>query len=141
MTKSKTTLIREHVTSSIDSKVYVTSHQTFQEYLFDLYPPIVVSESSQSSDFSKQEYAAMLVKIPLESILDKGKCEKNVFEIGQKAFNQFKKAADGDSFAGKDAIVDICESVITMSSDGSYRKQYIERAWHGVGDKTWIWQQ
>lgn len=39
ITANNSTSVREHAPSKTDSKVYVTSHNIFCEYFFDLYPP------------------------------------------------------------------------------------------------------
>lgn len=152
ITLDQKTSKRVHRPSYTDTKVYVTSHTTFRIYLFELYQP--ASPSQEKSVFvisshpeispelspSEQKYAERLSSIsPLESILDMGEEERKCKEIGQEIFNQFKAENDGKSSEGKAAVQRICNAVAFMTTDGALRKQYIERAWDGIGDDNWRW--
>lgn len=89
---------------------------------------------------SEQEYVSKLTSIqPLDSILDRGEVQKKCKEIGQEIFDKYKRENGGNSFAGKDAAQRICNAVLFSCSDGQLRKQYIEHAWNGIGDKNWNW--
>ncbi|MGL5625967.1 MAG: hypothetical protein ACRDDW_00410 [Candidatus Rhabdochlamydia sp.] len=87
----------------------------------------------------EKEYVKKLVSImPLDSILTDEKVERECKEFGQKIFDKVKAAHD--SFAAKDAVKRVCNSIYFSCNDGNLRKQYIEYAWDGIGDDTWRWQ-
>ncbi len=157
ITPNKNTYIRQHKPSNTDTKIYVVSHKTFRDFLFDLYSPVPTSTSEPLKEspiyyissqpkgkpelsISEREYAEKLSSImPLDSILDMGEGERNCKEIGQKAFDEFKRKANGNSTEGKVALQKICNSIAFIAHDGFLRKQYIERAWAGIGDENWRW--
>ena len=155
LTLDSTSYIRQHKPATTDTKIYAVSHNTFSNYLCDLYPPVQPSEkANDSSVFSisskpentpklsplEREYAETTASImPLNSILDRGIGESNCKAIGQKAFDEFKKQANGNSWAAREAVQKICNSMLSLAQDGSLRKQYIEHAWNGIGDENWRW--
>jgi len=130
ITPVKTNFIRGYKSSKLHQRIYVSSHKTFLNYLNDLYPPL----SSKMKG-----YLDALAAFPLNSILDRGEVEKKCHDIGQKIFDDYKKKQNGDSFEGKKAVQDICDTLRTYSDDGNLRKQYVERAWAYIGDKNWKW--
>ncbi|KAF3361909.1 hypothetical protein PHSC3_001563 [Chlamydiales bacterium STE3] len=69
-----------------------------------------------------------------------GQGEAKCKAIGQAAFNEFKEKAGGNSWAAKEAVQKICDLVRSLAQDGALRKQYVERAWDGIGDAKWRWQ-
>lgn len=150
ITPNSRSYIRKHAPSPTDTKLYVISNKTFHNYVQDLYPPFqfpsaavpVASTSSvPSRPTTEAEYIQKLISItPLDSIIDRGEGEQSCKAIGQEIFDKYKEEAAGNSWAGKHAAVRICEAVISRAIDGSLRKQYIERAWDGIGDDTWRWQ-
>ncbi len=144
VTSDKETYLRTHIPSRIDKKIYVTSHKTFLNYLCDLYPPSKVQSSKDwetLQPLSGEEYIEQLSAIrPLDAILDRGPVEKRCKAIGQEIFDKYKEEAGGNSNAGRKAVVNICDSIGTHAIDGSLRKQYIERAWDGIGDSNWRWR-
>lgn len=140
VTSNSTNYTREHRPSSIDGRVYVVSHKTFSDILFDLYPP-KEEEKGNGLSTSQNEYVKQLSCIhPLDSILDEGVVESKCKAIGQEIFEKYKKEAGGNTWAGKEAAQNICAAILSSVSDGSLRKQYIERAWDGIGDDKWRWQ-
>lgn len=87
------------------------------------------------------EYVQKLISItPLDAILDRGAGERNCKAIGQEIFDTFKKISHGDSAGGTEAAQRICDAVHFASRDGFLRKQYVERAWDGIGDDNWQWR-
>lgn len=88
----------------------------------------------------KKEYAEKLSSTPLEGILDRGLIESACKAMGQEIFDRYKLEAGGNSFAGKKAVVSICDAIPYVAADGFLRKQYIERAWDAMGDKEWQWR-
>ena len=89
----------------------------------------------------EQEYVKELVSIqPLESILTDKNTRKKCKDLGQKIFDEFKSQADGNSLMGETVVKKICNAIHFESGDGRLRKQYIERAWDGIGDKNWQWR-
>jgi hypothetical protein len=88
---------------------------------------------------SEQEFLNRLVSFELDSILDEGEGEKKCKSLGQEIFDKYKNEKDGDSNAGKKAVQKICDAIPFSCKDGSLRKQYIERAWNGIGDNKWRW--
>jgi len=125
MTANQDSSIREHKPSN---KVYVTSHKTFSSYLSELYPCTSLVEGG---------YIQMLCSMPLDSILKEREAECKA--IGQKAFNEFKEKSGGNSFAAKEAVQDLCDSILSIAKDGALRKRYVESAWGGIGDDNWRW--
>lgn len=153
ITSNQLSDIREHKPLGSDTKIYVVSHKTFRDFLNDLYPPsevqgqqktfFISSGPKKSPDLSKSEaeFAKKLCQItPLKSILDRGIGEKGCKAIGQEIFDKYKKDSNNNSFAGKEAAQRICNAVKFLATDGSLRKDYIERAWNGIGDDHWRWQ-
>lgn len=158
ITTNSTSYTRKHKPSGTDTKVYVTSHKTFRNYLFDLYPtpqsskekppeemPVFFISSqpkiSPKLSVSERKYVEQLSSIkPLDSILDRDEGEARCKAIGQEIFNKYKEEAGGKSMAGKEAAQRICDAVVFIASDGALRKQYIERAWDGIGDANWDWR-
>lgn len=152
VTPNSRSYIRKHVPSATDSKVYVISNKTFHNYVTDLYPPfqfpsaaaqapVDSTASVPSKPTTEAEYIQKLISImPLDSILDRGEVEQSCKAIGQEIFDKYKGEAPGNSWAGKLAAVKICEAVESRAADGHLRKQYIERAWDGIGDDVWRWQ-
>jgi hypothetical protein len=142
-TLNTTSYIRQHKPSHTDSKIYAVSNNTFKTYLFDLYPPVQPIEKAKNSSGLvplEQAYAQTLASLmPLDSILDRGAGERKCKEIGQKAFDEFKKNSHGDSWAASEAVIRICDSMLSLAPDGKLRKQYVEKAWDGIGDDTWSW--
>ncbi len=136
ITGNLSSYLREHVPADPDRKVYINSHETFSNYLFDLYPPFATQETEKPT---LTNYVAKLSALPLDSILDYGDGEKACKILGQKIFDDFKKRASGKSLAGKVAVQGACERVAKTAPDGRLRKQYIERAWDGIGDENWRW--
>lgn len=156
VTPNTTDFLRTHRPSSTDAKIYVASHKTFNNYLVDLYPPTVREEavkketplyvvSSKPSKMpslsaSEKEYVEELCSIsPLNSILDMGAGESKCKAIGQEIFDKYKQEAGGLTDAGREAVKKICNAILFSASDGSLRKQYVERAWDGIGDNNWRW--
>jgi hypothetical protein len=101
-----------------------------------------LSVCPQLSDEEKQ-YVQELISMPLDSILDKGSGEKKCKDLGQKIFDQAKAVPNGNSYTAKDVVVRICNATCFNQSDNAkdanLRKQYIERAWDGIGDDIWRW--
>jgi hypothetical protein len=125
---------REHRTSKTDTKIYITSHKTFVDYINDLYPVFTGSELTE--DYL---YVQKLINItPLDSILDRGEGERKCKAIGQEIFDHFKQKY-GNSKAGQNAVQRICDAVGDTAKDGHLRKQYIDRAWDRIGDNSWLW--
>jgi hypothetical protein len=92
------------------------------------YPQLSVEE---------EQYVQELVCIPFDSILTYKKVHcKN---LGQKIFDRAKAAHKGDTSKAQDVVVRICNAIYFSCNDGSLRKQYIERAWDGIGDDVWRW--
>ncbi|MEK7339910.1 MAG: hypothetical protein WBD50_01735 [Candidatus Rhabdochlamydia sp.] len=88
----------------------------------------------------EEQYVQELVSIkPLNSILTDKNVREKCKSLGQKVFDQAKVAHNEDSFAAKDVVVRICNAICFSCNDGSLRKQYIERAWDGIGDDVWRW--
>ena len=88
----------------------------------------------------EREYVAQLVSItPAEKILTDKSTEEKCKELGQKIFDEFKYNAAGNSTAGEIAVKNVCDAIHFECSDGRIRKQYIERAWDGIGDSNWQW--
>lgn len=117
---------------NIYNKIYVVSHESFRWFLFDLFP-------CRSSITAKQKYAHELSVIPLYTILDEGEQQAKCKAIGQKAFDEFKEKAKGNSRKGGEAVNKICNLIRSIAPDGGLRQQFIERAWKGIGDDTWRW--
>ncbi len=131
ITPDTKTYFRKYVPSPIDTKIYVVSHKKFGDYLTDLYAPGVNLE---------KKYLDQLISIePLDSILDRGEVEKRCKAIGQAIFDEYKSRARGDSLAGRDGVAKICDSLRNACLDGLLRKQYVEKAWAGIGDDNWFW--
>lgn len=149
MTPDKNTYIRTHIPSIVDKRIFVVSHATFLNCLFDLYPPRAVStekpdqKSASSSDLSPRarQFADRLASIKsLDSILDGGTVESACKAIGQEIFDKYKSETGGNSLAAEAAVRRICDAVKGIASDGSLRSRYIERAWDGIGDDKWRWR-
>jgi len=87
----------------------------------------------------EQGYVKRLADLDLNSILDMGAGEKKCKDIGQEIFNAYKTSANGDSKVGEVEVKKICEATKSCQ-DGRLRKQYIERAWAGIGDDKWSWR-
>lgn len=134
-TQNTKSYIRTHIASSIDQKIYVMSHETFKNYVFDIYPP----NSASMVDTPKARYIKQLTDLPLDSILDQGEGQKRCKEIGQKIFDEFKKECGGQTQGGMRAVQKICKAIRTAAPDGRLRSGYIERAWHLIGDENWFW--
>lgn len=143
ITLNTSSYMRTHSPSRSDTKIYAVSIKTFNNYLTDLYPPVTTIEKPKnSSGLSplEQGYAEALASImPLDSILDNGEGQKKCKAIGQKAFDEFKKNANGNTWTAKEAVQNICDSLVSFATDGKLRKQYVERAWDGIGDDNWRW--
>ena len=153
ITPNSESYTRTHTPSQTDSKVYKTSHKTFRNYLFDMYPPVQKPQEPTVFVFSsrlkncldlspsEKEYVEKLSAItPLDSILDRSEGEAKCKALGQEIFDKYKTEAGGNSMAGKEAAQKICNAVVFMADDGALRKQYIERAWDGIGDDVWDWR-
>jgi len=88
----------------------------------------------------QQEYLEKLIELPLSSILDCGEGEKECRDLGQEIFDHFKNhAANRDSLAGEIALRNIADSLPFTCADGRQRKEYVVRAWEGVGDSNCHW--
>lgn len=92
----------------------------------------------------EEQYVQELVSIkPLDSILTDKNVREKCKNLGQKIFDQAKATHKGDSNKAKDVVVRICNATRFNQSDNakdaSLRKQYIERAWDGIGDDTCPW--
>lgn len=130
--------IKSYKPSETDTRVYVTSHQKFRECMRYFYPPKLPPKNSDEK--SEREYAEKLSSImPLDSIIDRGEEESKCKAIGQEIFEKYKSKAGGNSWAGKEAVQKICNSIVSIAHDGHLRKKYIERAWNGIGDNNWHW--
>lgn len=141
VTLDQETFLREHRPSVSDRKIYVTTHETFFNYLNDMYPPVAAKgENSSPPKTDEKKFADQLCALPLNSILDGGVGEAKCKALGQEIFDHFKARNYGSSESGKTVVVQICESMRMRATDGHLRKQYIERAWDGIGDATWRWQ-
>ncbi len=138
-TTSTDSFIRLHRPPKQDATIYVISHESFRQYLTDLYLQNSPSKTFKAENLSKKDYIDKLCAFPLNSILDRGEEEAKCKAIGQAIFDQYKRAGKGDSFAGKQAAQDICEATQSHAKDGRLRKQYIEHAWDGIGDSNWTW--
>ena len=77
--------------------------------------------------------------MPLDSILYRAEGERNCREIGEKAFDDLTENSHGDSWAASEAVKRICDSLVSLTPDGKLRKQYVEKAWDGIGDDNWWW--
>ncbi|MCB1180862.1 MAG: hypothetical protein KDK55_02410 [Chlamydiia bacterium] len=75
--------------------------------------------------------------MPLDDVL--GEQENFCKTLGQEIFDKFKKANEGQTSAGKEAVINICNAIKFCAKDGFLRKQYVERAWNGIGDDHWRW--
>lgn len=127
VTKSNSSLIRGFKPLDTDTKVYVMSYENFlQRCLVNLHPIC--------------PHGQWLFSIPVNSILDRGEIENKCKQIGQQIFDHYKTAANGDSEAGRSAVVRICEAAKVLTNDGLTRYAHIEYAWDGIGDKNWQWQ-
>ena len=132
ITEDTNTLVRKHVASRTDKKIYIISHKTFRDYITDLYAPV-------SNDDLKYINQLILIE-PLDSILDRGEVQAKCKAIGQEIFDTYKAKANGESEAGEEAVKKICNAVRLACTDGKLRAQYIERAWNGIGDDNWRWR-
>lgn len=98
-----------------------------------------------ASPFTEEElgYIQQLAALPLESILDRREGEARCKAIGQAIFDAYKRRAQAAGYAmseaGKKAVQRICNALPGRCSDGRLRKEYVERAWDGVGDSFWRW--
>jgi hypothetical protein len=143
-TPNRKTYIREHRPTA-DSRVYISSHATFSDYLVDLYPPVAeekmnpnfVSAGSTKCSLEELKYVIKLVSMPLDSIL--GEQESACKALGQEIFDKFKQANGNSTLAGRNAAVNICDALAFCAKDGSLRKRYVESAWDGIGDANWRW--
>ena len=133
----------------------MTSHEKFKDNLYDLYPSFKSTLSEKMPQFfyvssqpqtcpnlseAEKAYVQILASItPLDSILDRKEGTKKCKEIGQQIFDQFKLASGGKTSAGREAAQRICDAIKFQATDGTLRKQYIERAWDGIGDEYWRW--
>jgi mRNA-degrading endonuclease RelE of RelBE toxin-antitoxin system len=89
----------------------------------------------------EREYVAQLISInPAKKIITDKSTEKKCKELGQKIFDEFKDKAAGNSRAGEVAVKNVCNAIHFEGSDGRIRKQYVERAWDGIGDSNWQWR-
>ena len=41
--------------------------------------------------------------------------------------------------AGTEGVQKVCDAISLFATNGSLLKQLVERAWSGIGDKTWTW--
>lgn len=123
--------VRRHVSSKTDTKIYVVSHDTFRNYITDLYAPV--------SNEDRDSVNRLISISPMDSILDRGENEALCKSIGQEIFDSYKAKANGDSESGREAVKKILHVVRSASTDGRLRAGHIERAWDGVGDDYWRW--
>jgi hypothetical protein len=89
-----------------------------------------------------QEHQCFLLRLKglsLDSILDRAEGEAACKAIGQEAFDYFKDRKKGDSRSAFRDIQAIVNEIHFSGGDGPLRKQYIERAFDGVGDETKSW--
>ena len=87
----------------------------------------------------EQEYVGKLTALKLDSILDQGPGEKACKALGQEVFDHFKNLPGGSSVKGIAAMKNVCNALWFQGGDGRLRKQYVERAWDGVGDSYEQW--
>ncbi|MDP1608825.1 MAG: hypothetical protein Q8L98_05885 [Chlamydiales bacterium] len=133
--------------SPTDEKIYVVSMKRFQEMVTHLVLPqepprarrmyFFTSMPTSPIDLSQEEEscAQQFHTFSLESIL--GNREQECKELAQQMFDQFKQ--DTNSHFAKKSLQRICDSMVTQTPDGRLRKQYLERAWDGVGDASERW--
>ena len=142
ITPNSDSYLRTHKPSSTDNKIYVISNKTFSNFLNDIYPAAqpVDPASLDKEGETEADFLAQLSALNLNSILDRGDGEKKCKDIGQKIFNKFKAQNNGNSDSGREVVQNICDKVAKTATDGRLRKQYIERAWNGIGDSNWKWQ-
>lgn len=128
ITKDNNSLIRGYKPLETNAKVYVMSYQNFlKRSLVDLHP---------ICPHGKWLFSTVAVN----SILDRGDIERRCKEIGQQIFDHYKTNAQGNSEAGRSAVIRICKAAKVLASDGAVRKAHIEHAWDGIGDANWRWQ-
>lgn len=151
-------VLTKDITSNIDSyirihavvekNVYKTSHQTFYNYLLDLYAPVGVKSylPKDLAPFSgpREEFIQQLITSgTLDEIL--GAKEETFKQIGQAIFDHYKSSLQSiglqpNSYGAKEELSSILEELALRSDDGRMRVQFIERAWDGVGDGTCMWR-
>lgn len=119
--------IRKYSTQEQDQRVYVISFKNFLERcLVDLHPVVPHAEWLYTADYN--------------SFLDRGTNEKKCKNFGQKIFDHYKINNGGNSFIAQNSVKRICEAAKIFSCNGLERKQHIEYAWDGIGDKEWTWR-
>lgn len=145
--------------SNIEERIFVNSFAKFNANLSSLYLRFnedeIIKNSLQNYEIfhfitsaphqmptllpSQEEYVNKLLSFDLESILDRKEGEAKCHRLGQEIFDRYKSEANDDTFAGKEAVQNICDAIHFHRPDGRLRKQYIERAWDGIGDDEWRW--
>ena len=93
----------------------------------------------QNLSMEEQNFVVQLAVLPLLSILDGGKGGGTCRALGQKIFDGFKARAGGDSYAGRDALIRICDGLVGSFPDGALRRDCVELAWNRIGDTKWSW--
>lgn len=127
ITRDEKSLIRGFTPSETDTKIYVMSYENFlNSSLFDLHPIC--------------PHADWLYSVSANSLLDGGQIEAKCKQVGQQIFDHYKTKASGDSEAGRNALVRICNAAKFLTPEKSVHKAHIEHAWSGVGDTNWRWQ-
>ena len=115
-----------------DRKIYVISFRTFCQQLTSMCLAPIDTD---------KEFIDQLLQLPLEGILDEGAIEERCKQIGQKIFDTYKEEEDDSSVGGFTAAQRIFDAIGSkIFYKDSLRKQYIERAWDGVGDDAIRWQ-
>lgn len=126
ITQNSESLIRAFEPST-DARVFVMTYKNFFLHsLFSLHPIC--------------PHGDWLYSISVNSILDGGEVQKKCKQVGQEIFDHYKKNSQGDSSAGMEAVVRICDAAKVLTSKGSIRKSHLERAWDGIGDSNWRWR-
>ena len=164
MTPRETTFVRKHLPSPTDAKIYVTSHNTFQRFVHDMYPPcnppktareyweastqyyslgIEKPKSIEELNLSASEkgYVKELCEIPLNSLTECHIGKMTFHVMGFAIFNRYKSEGGGKTINGKKALEKICDAVSHVASEGTVRMQFIDHAWDKIGDDNWQWQR
>ena len=102
-TQDTKTYIREHRLTT-DSRVYVSSHQTFRDYLFDMYPPVIEKKNHSNLSFGlsssdSEEFAPQILGFsgevngqgPFTSLKSTRGASKLTESEGEKPKTQVKK--------------------------------------------------
>jgi hypothetical protein len=87
---------------------------------------------------AEKPFYEKLCALDLDGILDCSTGEAACRALGQEIFDTFKKT-NNNSHEGFLALQNICNALHFAKPDGQLRKQYVERAWEGIGDENVQW--